>query len=389
MQTASKERKLIIGLMSGTSMDGLDIALCRISGSGSQTELSLEEFQTAGYPEEITNELKEIVSKETVSLQKVCLLHSRLGNYHADLVLEALKTWDIEPSEVDCIASHGQSIYHLPASHHSFENRPNSTFQIIDGDHIARKTGILTISDFRQKHTAAGGEGAPMVALIDQLLYAHPAKSRILLNIGGIANFTYLWVESQPETPITTDTGPGNTLINQAMQKLFNKPFDEEGATARKGTVHPKLLKTLLDDPFFARKLPRTTGPELFNLQWVQKRRQQEGISAISDEDFVATLTWLSAQTISDTIQKVSDGADPEIYLSGGGMYNKQLVEWLEKLLETSVHSFAEIGFNPDAKEAACFAVLANETLSGKAFTINPGNKAGRLVNFGKISLPV
>lgn len=388
MQIANKEQKLILGLMSGTSMDGLDIALCRISGSGKQTKFHLEKFQTVGYSEKISNELKEIVSQETVSLQKVCLLHSWLGNYHADLILEALQTWDIDISEVDCIASHGQSIYHLPAGRQN-ERQLNATFQIIDGDHIARRTGILTLSDFRQKHTAVGGEGAPLAALVDELLFPHPDNPRILLNIGGIANFTYVPPGSKQKASVTTDTGPGNTLINQAMQELFDKPFDKNGETASQGSVHPQLLKALLDDLFFSQPLPRTTGPELFNLKWVRQRQKQSGVQNISDEDFIATLTWLSSQTIADTIRKVDKDNHSEIYLSGGGMYNKQLIAWLEKLLERSVHSFEEIGFNPNAKEAAYFAILANETLSGDAFTIYPRNSAGRQVNFGKISLPV
>ncbi len=386
---ANKEQKLIIGLMSGTSMYGLDIALCKISGTGEQTQLELQEFETVDYAEEISQDLREIVSREDVSLPKVCLLHSQLGNYHAGLILEALKKWKVEAADIDCIASHGQSIYHAPASRDQFKNQPNATLQIIDGDHIARRTGILTISDFRQKHTSAGGEGAPLAALVDELLFTHPTKPRILLNIGGIANFTYVPSQDRQELAITTDTGPGNTLINQAMQELFDKPFDKDGMTARRGSVHVQLLKVLLDEPFFSQPLPRTTGPELFNLQWVQKKQQETGAQKISVEDLIATLTWFSAQTIANTIQKVDKHNHSEIYVSGGGMYNKQLIEWMEKLLEAPVLSFADIGFNPDAKEAACFAILANEILSGTAFTIYPGNGAGRDVNFGKISLPV
>jgi anhydro-N-acetylmuramic acid kinase len=388
-QIAGKNQKLIIGLMSGTSLDGLDIALCKISGAGKQTKLELQAFKTASYSEQLIRELKEITSREQVSLQKVCVLHSRLGFYHADLILEALRDWDMEPSEVDCIASHGHSIYHSPASRHQQPSRPNATLQIIDGDHIARGTGILTISDFRQKHTAAGGEGAPMVALVDEMLFADETESRILLNIGGIANFTYLPALNVDGEPITTDTGPGNTLIDHAMHESFNKPYDKDGMIARKGSVNPNLLKVLLNDAFFSRPLPRTTGPELFNLQWVKKRQQEAAIQDLPPENMIATLTWLSAQSIVDTIQKACGVNRPEIYLSGGGMHNAQLIEWIEKLYGQTTHSFAEIGFNPDAKEAACFAVLANEMLSGRSFTINPKNNAGRQVNFGKISLPV
>jgi anhydro-N-acetylmuramic acid kinase len=387
-QIAAKEQKLMIGLMSGTSLDGLDIALCSVTGTGKATTTELHRFQTADHPEKVTKELKEVVSRESVSLQKVCLLHSWLGNYHADLILQALADWDIEPGEIDCIASHGQSIYHAPARYHQQDGRPDATLQIIDGDHIARNTGILTVSDFRQKHTAAGGEGAPLTALTDAMLYGDDRESRLLLNIGGIANFTFL-PAGEEENTLTTDAGPGNTLINQAMQQRFDKPYDEDGATARRGTVHPQLLQALLEDSFFSHPMPRTTGPELFNMQWVRRQQQRVGIHDIADENLVATLTWLSAQAIADAVLEAADSRQPEIYLSGGGMHNTQLVEWIERLLDQPTHSFADIGFNPDAKEAVCFAVLANEMLSGRAFTINPKQKVGRRVNFGKISLPV
>lgn len=386
---AAKDKKLIIGLMSGTSLDGLDIALCEISGTGAQTKLALREFKTIVYPSEVSERLKPIVSVEDVSLEKVCLLNSWLGDYHADLIIEALQDWQMEPAAIDCIASHGQTIYHAPITHHQKKSMPNATLQIGDGDHIARKTGILTLSDFRQKHTAAGGEGAPMVAVTDEMLYSDSQQSRLLLNIGGIANFTYLPLAKSEQGAITTDIGPGNTLVDQCMYMLFDAPYDKDGEVAGKGTVQPKLLKTLLEDPFFELPVPRTTGPELFNMAWVHRHQQKAGIKEVGDEDMVATLTWLSAQAIVNTIRDVCGEDRPEVYLSGGGMHNLQLVSWIEELLEQLTHSFEEIGFNADAKEAVCFAVLANEALSGNAFTISPKQNAGRQVNFGKISLPV
>ena len=383
---AEKEHKLMIGLMSGTSLDGLDIALCEVQGTGLDTTLILREFKTVDYPAKVKKSLHEIVSVEDVSLQQLTIMHSWLGNYHADLITEALREWEIEPIDVDCIASHGQTVYHAPVSHHGQQSMPNATLQIVDGDHIARSTGIVTISDFRQKHTAAGGEGAPMVAVTDEMIYRHETESRLLLNIGGIANFTWL-----PKTgnSLTTDIGPGNTLIDQIMQQKFDQSFDNNGQIASSGSVHPELLKRLLDDAFFDQPMPRTTGPERFNAKWVRQKMEQAKVDSIPDDDLIATLTWLSAQTITDAIKKVSQENAPQVYVSGGGMHNTQLVKWIEQLLDKPVHSFEEIGFDPDAKEAVCFVVLANELLSGKAFSINPKQNTGRQVNFGKISLPV
>lgn len=386
---ASKPSRTIVGLMSGTSLDGLDITLCHIQNSGSDTIVSLEYFASVEYPDRVIQKLKRITSVWQVNMEELCLAHSWLADYHADLIMETLREWQVKPHEVDAIASHGQTVFHAPSNQHQQQGMPNATLQIGDGDHIARKTGILTLSDFRQKHTAVGGEGAPMVALVDEILYSDPHRDRLLLNIGGIANFTFLPARDNDRPMICGDTGPGNTLINTTMQDRFAKAFDRDGATGSSGTVHPELLKMLAEHPYFSRPMPKTTGPEVFNLKWVEKLIDQHNIE-VSDRDLVATLTWLSAETIVNGIKKVSPDSLPEIYVSGGGMHNKQLMDWIRQLLDgMEIHSFEEIGFNPDAKEAVCFAVLANETLAGNGFLINPQQGAERRVNFGKISLPV
>ncbi|MDZ7690623.1 MAG: anhydro-N-acetylmuramic acid kinase [Balneolaceae bacterium] len=365
---ASKQRRKIVGLMSGTSLDGLDIVLCEITGSGENTMLKIENFKTVHYPPDIVKRMRTIISVETASLQEVCLANSWLANFHADLVLETLADWDIDPSEIDCIASHGQTIYHAPFVKHREEGLPNATLQIGDGDHIARKTGILTISDFRQKHTAAGGEGAPMVSLTDRLLFTHRTESRCMLNIGGIANFAFLPSEQSQAEYVTTDTGPGNTMINAVVQRYFDKDYDEDGDIAASGSVQARLLTAMLEDSYFKEPLPKTTGPELFNTQWVQDKMEEANSTDISPENLVATLTWFTAQSIASSIQTVIEGLTeeqtPVIYLSGGGMHNDTLVKWLDDLLEEiELKSFEVLGYLPDAKEAASFAVLANETL--------------------------
>ncbi len=374
--------------MSGTSLDGLDIALCEIGGSGRDTTLSLLKFTTIPYPKEAAHKLAAISSVGTVSLEKVCLANAWLGTYHADLILDTLRRWNIEPDEVDCIASHGQTIFHAPASQHGLADMPNSTLQIGDGDHIARRTGIVTISDFRQKHIAAGGEGAPLAGLVDELLFKDSRRNRVLLNIGGIANFTYLPASDEQEWK-TTDTGPGNTLINAVMQRFFNRPFDRDGEIASAGKVSTQLLRQLKSHPYFSEPIPKTTGPEVFNLDWVSGEQETSGTSGISPQDLAATLTMLSAETIADCIKEVAGLPLPEIYLSGGGMHNKQMVAWIsEKMEGHGLKSFEEIGFDPDAKEAVCFAVLANETLSGEGFLITTDEQPEQRANLGKISLP-
>ena len=384
---ARKQPKYIIGLMSGTSLDGLDIALCEVKDSGLDTQVSLTHFGTASYNNETKKRLKAISSVPEVSMEEVCLLHSWLGNYHGQLILDALADWDIAPAEIDCIASHGQTIYHAPKIQHRQEDMPNATLQIGDGDHIAQTTGILTISDFRQKHTAAGGEGAPMVSFVDRVLYTDETEDRILLNIGGIANFTYLPASGQT---ITTDTGPGNTLIDAAAQQYFSKDFDRDGAIAKIGAVNKKAVKALKADPYFRKPLPKTTGPEVFNLQWVDKLLYNAGVTDISPRDLIASLTRLSAETIADAINNILDeGQEPTIYVSGGGIHNPMMRNWIDELLPScQLKNFADIGFDPDAKEAVLFAVLANEMLAGDGFPMDGNDPESPRINFGKISFP-
>jgi anhydro-N-acetylmuramic acid kinase len=388
---SSKPAKTIIGLMSGTSLDGLDIALCNIRGSGENTEVKLKKFESQPYDSKTKKRLRAISSVPKASIEEVCLLHSWLGDFHGKLILKTLSDWQISPSTIDCIASHGQTIYHAPKTQHKQEDMPNATLQIGDADHIAHTTGILTLSDFRQKQTAAGGEGAPMVSFVDRMLYTDDTEERILLNIGGIANFTYLPARnSSKRTTITTDTGPGNTLIDAAVQEHFSQDYDKDGKIARRGSVNETALKTLKSDHYFQQPLPKTTGPEVFNLDWVNKQLKKADIDELSPENLVATLTRLSAETIVDSVQKfLTDNQCPVIYISGGGMHNPVLMEWIQKLIpQVKIKSFDNIGFDPDAKEAALFAVLANEMLSGEGFLMSPNSSNNQKINFGKISLP-
>lgn len=386
---AQKETKEIIGLMSGTSLDGLDLAHCRFKGCGKRVQVQLVNFKTIPYPSNVEGPLKEIVFKDQTSLEDVCLLHTHLGKLFGNYVLTTLEEWGVKPEAIDCIASHGQTVYHAPSIFHQRNDFSDATLQIGDGDHIASATGILTISDFRQKHTAAGGEGAPLVAPVDELMFRDARVDRLLLNIGGIANFTYLPAHNSEGVPVTTDTGPGNTLMNEAARRFWKIPYDTNGEKAAAGEVQRKVLALLKAHPFFDRKLPKTTGPELFNWSFFQEALLKAGREQIQENDTMATLAEFTAETIAEAVMTVHQDRSPlEIYLSGGGMHNLHLVNRInQKLPSAKINSFGDIGFNPDAKEAVCFAVLANETLSGEGFTLSSGDQETR-VNFGKISFP-
>lgn len=386
---AAKKERLIIGLMSGTSMDGLDIALCSVKGSGVDTDIKVLQFKTGDYTAGFREKIKAIFSKREVDLQLVCLMNEYIANVHAALINEALNEWGYENHQIDFIASHGQTIFHAPQSLHGLKEYSNGTLQIGDGDHMAVKTGIITLSDFRQKHLAAGGEGAPLAVYGDYLIFSKKGEDRVMLNIGGIANFTYLPGSLDASQIFSTDVGPGNTLMDQYMQKHFNQFYDKNASVAKKGKCNENLLKALLTCDFFDLGFPKTTGPELFNLGYLEKAQQASATTDLSLEDVMATLCHFSASGITDAIQKCfGQEASPHIFSSGGGMHNPLLIALLkEQLPNSSFLTTADLEINPDAKEAILFAILANETLCGQP--INFGNRQGvPSVCMGKISLP-
>ena len=383
---AQKEEKLGIGLMSGTSLDGHDIALCSFTGNGLQTQFRLLHFMTIPYEDAFKNEIKQVFAQHYADLEKVCLLNEYIGTYHAELILQALSDWHIDPKTVDFIASHGQTIYHAPKRLHQQPGYGNATLQIGDGDHIAVKTGILTISDFRQKHIALGGEGAPLALYGDVILGSKPRENRILINIGGIANLTYLPAYGDMNQVVCTDIGPGNTLIDAACREYFNLPYDEDSKIAYSGKVNTDLLTALLAHPFFTDTLPKTTGPELFNLDYVKQAQQQSGTKTINPEDLISTLSIFTAQTISDFIKTTFKVDGLKLFTSGGGARNPFVIEHLKQALpEVNIETTSALGIDPDAKEAILFALLGNEALCGEPMKI--GNNPGVLM--GKFSFPL
>ena len=388
---ADKPVRLVIGLMSGTSVDGLDVALCRFEGTGMESNIQLVHFETVPYGTDYKNEIASIFSKRQVDLQKLCLLNPWIAEQHSAIILQCLNKWRVNPADVDLVASHGQTIFHAPKSLHRIEKFSNATLQLGDGDHLAVKTGIITVSDFRQKHIAAGGEGAPLAAYGDYLMFSRKGENRILLNIGGIANFTYLPGDLNAEKVFCSDTGPGNTMMDAYMRKHFpGEFFDKDSEIARQGTVNKELLLALLDHHFFQQRFPKTTGPELFNEVYLNKALQKAGISQPVDPDILATLNRFTAVTISDAINSVIDPRYTyRFFVSGGGMHNPLLMENLQELLpEIIFESTSVLQVNPDAKEAVLFAVLANEAICGQSLGFGRGTNGIPGVSMGNISFP-
>jgi anhydro-N-acetylmuramic acid kinase len=388
---SQKKQRNIIGLMSGTSLDGLDVALCKLSGSGLQTTIELVQFETVAFDADFKNEIKTVFSKKEINLEKLTLLNPWVALQHATIINKLLKKWHLKKEDVDIIASHGQTIYHAPKSLHGQNKFGNATFQIGDGDHLAVATGIITISDFRQKHIAAGGEGAPLAVYGDYLIFGKPGEDRILLNIGGIANFTYLPGSMDSASIFSTDTGCGNTMMDAYMQQQFaGKYFDDGAAVALQGKISTGLLNALKDNDFFAKPFPKTTGPELFNLAYLQKAKEKSATQNISVADTMATLNKFSADTIAGAILKTTDkNKTYKIFSSGGGMHNPLLMQHLKAALTNfNFDTTAALQINPDAKEAVLFAILANECICGDGSYLQKGIEGMPAVSMGKISFP-
>ena len=388
---AQKKARIIIGLMSGTSLDGLDVAMCKVSESGEDTQVEILNFETVDYSEDVKEEIRKVFAKKEIDFQHLALLNEWIGNLHADMILECLRKWQVDAADVDLIASHGQTVMHAPKILHGLEKFPNATLQIGDGDHIAVKTGIITISDFRQKHLAAGGEGAPLAVYGDFFLFGKKGENRIMLNMGGIANFTYLPASMHPNEVFVTDTGTGNTLLDAFTKHFYPEmSFDKDADIASKGVVNDQLLEILKNNDFFRKPFPKTTGPELFSKAYVFEALKKSKISSISNENLLATLTRFSAETIADGIRFAISNtnfnvSDFKIYMSGGGMHNPLLVQFLKEFLPCDFLKTDDLGIDGNAKEALLFAVLANETVAGGKSDF--GTRRGiPSVSMGKVS---
>ena len=386
----NKDSRIIVGLMSGTSLDGLDVVLCEIKGNGTNTKLSLLQFETIDYDDDFKEEVRSIFSKDNISLAKLCLLNEWIGIKHAAIVNSCIQNWNISKENVDLIASHGQTIYHAPKHLHQNKKFSNATLQIGDGDHIAVNTGIITISDFRQKNIAAGGEGAPLAAYGDFILFSEKDNDVILLNIGGIANFTFLPAGSSFNKIICSDIGPGNTMMDAWMQNNFpGKYFDEDASLAKQGKVHEGLLKALIEHEFFDLPFPKTTGPELFNLSYLKNVLNRTNTATLPVADIMATLNQFTATKICDAILKLKAAGNCKIFVSGGGLHNPLLIANIKKNIPgISIHSTIEKNIDPDAKEAILFAILANECVAGNGYDFVSGNEHFPGVSMGKISFP-
>lgn len=347
---------LYVGLMSGTSNDGIDAVLwdqarCQLLGSTYEPYTDGFRHQLAGlmFPGALQGDGDLIEGIGQIQIE--------LTDLHVQAVQTLLHDNRLQPSDVRAIGFHGHTIRHRPHASRPF------TWQIGDAHRLSAKTGITVVGDLRSRDVALGGQGAPLAPLFHKALWANPAETRAILNLGGISNVTVL---PMGQNPFAFDIGPANALMDECMQRYFQKNFDSDGQTAASGQVIPDFLDRLLNHPYFQQKLPKSTGREVFNLDWAETLKPKQ----LKPEDFMATLLALTTESIAQVLRPISDLK--QVFVCGGGAYNPVLIADLKKRLKstTQVESTQNLGLAPEWVEACAFAWLASQALEGKP--VNP-----------------
>ncbi|MBI4842544.1 MAG: anhydro-N-acetylmuramic acid kinase [candidate division NC10 bacterium] len=365
----------VIGLMSGTSADGVDAALVEIESKAGRPALRLLAWDTLAFPAGLRERILAVASGGTS--EEVCRLDAYLGELFAEAAAWVARRAGVELGDVDLIGSHGQTIHHLPAPRQEGAHAVRSSLQIGEPAVIAERTGLTTIADFRPRDLAAGGEGAPLTPIVHQTLFAHPDRGRVILNLGGIANVTVLPAGADASSVTGFDTGPGNVLLDECVRATGLSPlgYDEDGRLAAAGQVQPDLLQDLLKDPSVRRAPPKSTGRERFGPAFVERFRAQLRAAGVGDLDGLATL---AAFTVDAVVQNLRDFVFPktevhEVVVTGGGARNAFLMRRLaESLPECLITSSDALGVPGRALEAVAFAWLAYLTATGR-----PGNLPG------------
>jgi anhydro-N-acetylmuramic acid kinase len=386
---------IVAGIMSGTSADGINVAIARLDDHGFETKLELVAHREFPFPANVRKFILSVMNAEA-KIADLARLNILLGELYAEAFE---KTATEAQAGVSLIGCHGQTIYHQGEKKNFLGRQIAATWQIGEGAILAARTGIPVVSDFRQADMAAGGKGAPLVPFLDYMLYRDPQRGRIVQNIGGIANLTAIPAGTgagggtRPERVIAFDTGPGNMVIDGVMERLYHKPFDQDGKIAAKGKVKEAVIKKIVRGSYFRTKPPKTAGREEFGREFVEQFLRACG--KIDREDVVATATALTAHSIVNAIREFLPGSLGEersfndMIISGGGSRNCTLVRMITELLPyISVRTSDAYGVPAEAKEAVAFAVLAYQTWHKSPSSIPSATGADYPAVLGKISYP-
>ena len=383
----------VAGIMSGTSADGIDVAFTRIVPS--KMDASFPELKLlghAGFPfaPALRRAVLAAMNAESIATAELARLHWRLGQAYAEAFAEALKR---HPCRVDLVGCHGQTIYHQATPARYLGRDLNCTWQIGEMAMLAAAGGVPIVSNFRPADMIAGGQGAPLVPLLDYVLFRHPQRGRVLQNLGGIGNLTALPANAGPLDVVAFDTGPGNMVIDQLMQALFHKRFDRSGRTGARGKVLTTVVNAMLRAKFFALPPPKSAGREQFGTEYTTRFLAACREAGGSPEDTIATATALTAQSVAVAYRsflfKNMRRAPVDFIVSGGGARNLLLMRLLREQLEPigcTVQASDALGLPAEAKEAAAFALLAYETWHHRPGNIPSATGAARPVVLGEIT---
>ncbi len=371
---------LAIGLMSGTSLDGVDAALVKIEND----TFILEKFITCNYDKDFKKALMLNLNNETAKLSEISSLNFELGHKFVEAIDALLQNTKFHYEDIAFVASHGQTIWHDPKGGKSSRKIP-STLQIGEPSVISYKTGIKTISNFRTMDIAAGGEGAPLVPFSEYLLFRSDSQNIVLQNIGGIGNLTYLPKKATINDLISFDTGPGNAMIDYFTNKYFNIPYDENGNIANAGKIIPLILDFLMKDEFLFKNPPKSTGREQYSEIYMEKMAKEFHFENYNKEDIITTISEYTVKSISYQYEHFLKNIDL-VVVNGGGSHNKYIINRLKQITKLKILTGEEYGINSDAKEAIAFAILGYQTILGKPSNMIKATGAKEMVVLGNIT---
>ncbi|MCD6304454.1 MAG: anhydro-N-acetylmuramic acid kinase [Planctomycetes bacterium] len=374
--------------MSGTSCDGVDAAVVDVTGRANVNVLA---FKTYPYAPSLRRRILDVCRSGAVDVALLCRLDFVLGEVFAEAVIRLAEEANLPLRSIDLVGSHGQTVRHEPRRRRIGRWAVRGTLQLGEPSVIAERTGITTVADFRPRDIAAGGQGAPLTPYVDYLLLADRRRSRAVLNIGGIANVTYLPAACGPGDVVAFDTGPGNMVLDRLAELATGgrMRFDRDGRLAAAGRLDEGLLRRLLRHPYFRRRPPKSTGREQFGWDYAEALRRDAQKRGLGDADILATATALTAESAARACRRLLPGMPQEVILAGGGAKNPTLVRMLaERLAPAAVYDCGRFGIDPDAREAVAFAVLAVETARGRCGNLPAATGASRGVVLGKIVPP-
>jgi anhydro-N-acetylmuramic acid kinase len=370
----------VLGMMSGTSLDGIDAVLVKLE-CNETLHWEVLARESRDYTSTLQERLNHAIKPETSDVVLLTQLHSEVGHAYAELAKDIQ-----QKNKLDLVALSGQTVYHIPRLDAAKQWHTKSTLQLGEASFVVEACGVPVISDFRQADIAADGQGAPLVPFGDWQLYQSPGRASSIHNLGGISNLTYLPASGKSDDVFAFDTGPANCLIDEAVQLHFGQSFDKDGSIAARGSVDKKVLEHLLSHPYFTLAPPKTTGREVFTLSEIAKSVE---VSSLTPHDLVATLTAFTAHSIATAYQHfvIPKGLD-EILFAGGGALNPVLMQHLKHLLPVNVKTFEEVGWHSKDREALSFAVMGYFGFHGLANTLPLATGASHAVCAGKVSRP-